>query len=451
LLLFEEVKKSHYEILGVAKTAPAAEIKRAYFTLVRKYQPDRSPEEFKEIRAAYETLADEKKRSEYDAVGNLPPSVAPFFYEAQRFERFGRLNKAAELYRLILKSRPELDNIREHYARSLAEDDKTGKAGEVWEELCQRHPENPRYARELGRCYLDRGWHKKALTEIRRSLDLDRASIDSWSLLMTCTAMRDQGKPNWNEFYALSLEALKAVKEVTADEWKKIQFHSYAFVTGGAQNPRRVRVHLQEIIRLIREGGREGQDEGRNALKELLHLVPCEFLTDFYGEFKEMADLLSGMNDRYVRGQLEIMGLNFLIEGLVKKKFPEIFRDLLRLINAEMEDEEDELDIAAAECMILEEKDRYDPQIRRLKTEFPELYALHGSFFNEALRTKDPEKLLYQRIKKYKKLKRKTGIPDEEDEDSALPEPVRRSQPKVGRNDPCPCGSGKKYKRCCGA
>jgi hypothetical protein len=55
---------------------------------------------------------------------------------------------------------------------------------------------------------------------------------------------------------------------------------------------------------------------------------------------------------------------------------------------------------------------------------------------------------------------------------SALPEPVgrtvrsawlarrrdevkatiaERSARKVGRNDPCPCGSGKKYKRCCGA
>ncbi|MCP4895586.1 MAG: preprotein translocase subunit SecA [bacterium] len=31
------------------------------------------------------------------------------------------------------------------------------------------------------------------------------------------------------------------------------------------------------------------------------------------------------------------------------------------------------------------------------------------------------------------------------------PTTVRRTQPKVGRNDPCPCGSGKKYKRCCGA
>jgi hypothetical protein len=29
--------------------------------------------------------------------------------------------------------------------------------------------------------------------------------------------------------------------------------------------------------------------------------------------------------------------------------------------------------------------------------------------------------------------------------------PVRRETPKVGRNDPCPCGSGKKFKKCCGS
>ena len=33
----------------------------------------------------------------------------------------------------------------------------------------------------------------------------------------------------------------------------------------------------------------------------------------------------------------------------------------------------------------------------------------------------------------------------------AKPTTVRRNQPKVGRNDPCPCGSGKKYKKCHGA
>ena len=30
-------------------------------------------------------------------------------------------------------------------------------------------------------------------------------------------------------------------------------------------------------------------------------------------------------------------------------------------------------------------------------------------------------------------------------------EPIRNRGPRVGRNDPCPCNSGKKFKKCCGA
>jgi len=36
-------------------------------------------------------------------------------------------------------------------------------------------------------------------------------------------------------------------------------------------------------------------------------------------------------------------------------------------------------------------------------------------------------------------------------EEGAAPATVRRKEKKIGRNDPCPCGSGKKYKKCCGA
>jgi SEC-C motif-containing protein len=31
-----------------------------------------------------------------------------------------------------------------------------------------------------------------------------------------------------------------------------------------------------------------------------------------------------------------------------------------------------------------------------------------------------------------------------------MPKPVSRAVPKTGRNEPCPCGSGKKFKKCCG-
>ncbi|WP_294344473.1 preprotein translocase subunit SecA [uncultured Clostridium sp.] len=35
-------------------------------------------------------------------------------------------------------------------------------------------------------------------------------------------------------------------------------------------------------------------------------------------------------------------------------------------------------------------------------------------------------------------------------DEAAANEPKKRTEPKIGRNDPCPCGSGKKYKNCCG-
>lgn len=35
--------------------------------------------------------------------------------------------------------------------------------------------------------------------------------------------------------------------------------------------------------------------------------------------------------------------------------------------------------------------------------------------------------------------------------EASAPKPAQKSAKKVGRNDPCPCGSGKKYKKCCGA
>ena len=34
--------------------------------------------------------------------------------------------------------------------------------------------------------------------------------------------------------------------------------------------------------------------------------------------------------------------------------------------------------------------------------------------------------------------------------EASNPTTFRRTTPKIGRNDPCPCGSGKKFKQCCG-
>ena len=41
-------------------------------------------------------------------------------------------------------------------------------------------------------------------------------------------------------------------------------------------------------------------------------------------------------------------------------------------------------------------------------------------------------------------------IQNSNQEKSSKPSPIKRQEPQIGRNAPCPCGSGKKYKNCCG-
>lgn len=63
--------KDYYRILGVSRDATEAAIKKAFRRLAKKYHPDLRPEssaeDFHELQAAYETLADTERRRRYDA------------------------------------------------------------------------------------------------------------------------------------------------------------------------------------------------------------------------------------------------------------------------------------------------------------------------------------------------------------------------------------------------
>ena len=62
----------YYEILGVAKEATEAQLKKAYRKLAMQFHPDRNPdagEKFKEITEAYDVLSNPKTRAKYDEEG----------------------------------------------------------------------------------------------------------------------------------------------------------------------------------------------------------------------------------------------------------------------------------------------------------------------------------------------------------------------------------------------
>ena len=66
-----------YRVLGIDRQASEAEIKRAYFQLVRQFPPEREPEKFQEIRAAYEALRDPQNRATLDLFLIQPPMPLP--------------------------------------------------------------------------------------------------------------------------------------------------------------------------------------------------------------------------------------------------------------------------------------------------------------------------------------------------------------------------------------
>ncbi len=76
----DDLEKDYYADLGVPSTATAEEIKKAYRKLARTHHPDanaddpKSEERFKEISAAYDVLADDKRRAEYDELRRLGAS-----------------------------------------------------------------------------------------------------------------------------------------------------------------------------------------------------------------------------------------------------------------------------------------------------------------------------------------------------------------------------------------
>ncbi|MDR0377581.1 MAG: DnaJ domain-containing protein, partial [Spirochaetaceae bacterium] len=335
--------KSLYDLLGIEKTADKAQIKRGYFNQVRKYPPERFPEEFKALRAAYETLSDEEKRAEYDEIGAMPEVVAVVFREAQRANQLGLHAEASDLYRKILKRSPALTTVKEKYAWSLNAEGKSGKAVEVWESLYRQEPDNQEYAMHLADAYRQRGWHKKALTQYRRALKIDESNVECWSDLIHCLIYAEEK----DEARRVCREALEAVGE---NEYIPLYVHAFLLVK--MDDKASAEGYLQAILALMRAGKMTEEMNLHDAIWEILSALFTMNLMNLFPYIQQMADMLPDKHPQFLLEFEEAKRIHTIMT-LKEKGFSSLLHDLLLTLAAAIDSDEEQQQQLVMEWLIL--------------------------------------------------------------------------------------------------
>ena len=133
------------------------------------------------------------------------------------------------------------------------------------------------------------------------------------------------------------------------------------------------------------------------------------------------------------------------VEEFGEEAFREVERVvLLRVVDQRWMDHIDAMD-QLRQGIGLRAVGQIDPVRAYAEEGFDMFEAMNESIREETVRimfhVQNPEKMERKQVAK----EVKTVNPD-----SGVQEPIRRTEKKIGRNDPCPCGSGKKYKHCCG-
>ena len=436
---------NHYETLGIDKSADARQIKRAYFELVKQFPPERFAEKFKEIRAAYDALSDEETRAKYDEATALPQDAAFLYNQAQMARHQGRHGAVTEILSIILETHPELSFIRAEYARSLEALGKTGKAIEVWEKLCARERDSAIYAVALADCYEMRGWRKKAIDAYKRAIAIDNGNVDCWESLIECHFSGSE----FNEAAANSLLAVDILKKKGKES---VYIYICAAIFTVRENATLAESYLKEIIRMTQTGRVDAKDIQGAITFLLISFHEAENIR-FFPYINEMAATLPDIEEN-VRSMLLHAEREYEVAMLEEQGFDILFCDLFSELIAGCDCLNCRMTIVSMEYSILMEINTFRPQIVRLKNEYPKLYSLHSDFFAEVMCTRDPDKMLYRRVSMLSKhgfFSDSRSDDDDDDDEAPVQQTVRREGPKIGRNDPCPCGSGKKYKKCCGA
>ncbi len=460
---------TYYERLGLNNDAVAIDIKKGYFRTIRKYPPDKYPNEFLEIRKAYETLSDPDEKKVYDDFLSLPIEVRDKYKKALLLNEEGWISNAINILQSISKSYGIYPKVQILLADLYKNERKTNKAIDVYKELTKEYPDNAFYWEGLGTLYSLRGWSKKAKDALEKSLELDKNAESVWvELINLCKNTKrledahqtivemfshfENGKLDTQIYieaiyiYALMNDQQKALDKAThlRNNYNKKQID---------QTANTIVMIAIELFNL--------NSEGEQILVNSAFEISPEnkFIKSIYEVYKNCFNCFKE------------------IEQLRKKqKIGAKMHKILKLSVLENNgvcDDSIEGELLLEESYILDAPEGYIEEVKGINNSSDILYNQNKGFF-ELIAKYNPnianadDKLEYNYLKlKLEKVKKHFDLDEDYVKDVEeliaierehgidplnleLGEPYVHEMEKVGRNDPCPCGSGKKFKKCCG-
>lgn len=132
--------KNLYEVLNINKNSSEKEVRERYFSLVKKYSPEKNPKKFMEIREAYDILNNFEKRKDYDS--KLQEELKKQYGQIEKLEKEAdelssnvEYDKAIKIYKEILRIDCSLENIESKLATILIKNNELKEAEEILKKL----------------------------------------------------------------------------------------------------------------------------------------------------------------------------------------------------------------------------------------------------------------------------------------------------------------------------
>jgi preprotein translocase subunit SecA len=434
---------NYYKLLNIERGADANQIKRAYFSAVKLHSPDSDPEGFKAIRVAYETLLDPKSRAEYDAFFTVSGDLQNDLLAARELILENKYKQAMEFLTDLNGKNPDSTDVKRILAMVLWYLKKSGTADKMCGELLEKDPSD--YETLLLRAKIAASMRRidKANEYFTNAVNIDPLNQDVWVAYLRFGLNYAHSKVP-NIFY----RAMEQDINMFRDE--------YVLYLVGAQSINLFNSEKQlQYLDKFAEFYINDEDPDEEIYTDVMNLMPRIMAKDGLIPFVEK--ILPTLEKSKHRNDDDEESFKYMRAIIVMhklrsdKRIHDVLVDLTGCILED--DEEDKDDRLQMEVYIVFHISELRPSIKILKNEYPEYFKLNHAFYLDVLNERKEEFLTDKYTGIYKKIRPKNTVFSGEEffDDDDDEKPYIRESPKVGRNDPCPCGSGKKYKKCCGA